>query len=135
MLTMYDHTEFFVEAIQAGASGYLLKKNNPSELVKAIRIVAGGEAYFSPKLTHELIKHQRNFSTQQQDTGYVSLSEREREVLLGVAQGLSNRELAGRMSISTSTVQSHRSNILEKLNLRNTVDLVRYAVRIGLIEP
>lgn len=135
MLTMYDNVEFFFEAIRAGAAGYILKSDNTDELVNALRLVARGEAYLPPKLARELVERQRNMPLQTQAGGYSRLSEREREVFLGIAQGLSNRELADRLFISPSTVQTHRSHILEKLGLSSTVDLVRYAVRIGLIEP
>lgn len=135
ILTIYDNTEFFFEAIQAGASGYILKSGKADDLVNALRIVAGGDAFIPPQLTQELVKRQRSISVQEQDSGYNSLSEREREVLLGIAQGSSNRELAAQLFISPSTLQTHRTHILEKLNLSSTVDLVRYAIRIGLIEP
>lgn len=135
MLTMYDNVEIFFEAIRAGAAGYILKSDNTDELVKALRLVAGGEAYLPPKLARELVERQRSTSEPEQDTGYNSLSEREREVLVGIAQGLSTRDLADYLSISTSTLQTHRTHILEKLGLSSTADLVRYAVRTGLIDP
>lgn len=135
ILTIYDNTEFFFEAIQAGAAGYILKSGKADDLIDALRIVARGEAYIPPRLAQELVKHQRSITVPEKDSGYSSLSEREREVLAGIAQGLSNRELAERLFISPSTLQTHRTHILEKLGLNGTVDLVRYAVRIGLIEP
>lgn len=133
ILTMHESDEYFFRALQAGASGYVLKKAATQDLIAAARAVAHGEAFLYPSVAKKLIgDYVRRVQPGAEASGYASLSDREREVLLLLAQGLSNPEIAERLAISQSTFQTHRAHILEKLSLRTTRDLVKYAVQHGL---
>ncbi|MEJ2600315.1 MAG: response regulator transcription factor [Anaerolineales bacterium] len=134
ILTMHESDEYFFRALQAGASGYVLKKAATQDLIAAARAVARGEAFLYPSVAKKLIgDYVRRVQPGTEEGGYTSLSDREREVLMLLAQGLSNREIAERLVISQSTLQTHRSHILEKLGLRTTADLIKYAVKHGLV--
>jgi two-component system response regulator NreC len=134
ILTMHESVEYFFRALQAGASGYVLKKAATQDLIAAARAVARGEAFLYPSVAKKLIgDYVRRIQPGTEESGYTSLSDREREVLLLLAQGLSNREIADRLAITQSTLQTHRSHILEKLGLRTTADLIKYAVQHGLV--
>ncbi|MGE5264437.1 MAG: response regulator [Acidobacteriota bacterium] len=134
ILTMHESDEYFFRALQAGASGYVLKKAATQDLIAAARAVARGEAFLYPSVAKKLIgDYVRRLQPGAEESGYTSLSDREREVLLLLAQGLSNREIADRLAITQSTLQTHRSHILEKLGLRTTADLIKYAVQHGLV--
>jgi len=137
ILTMHESDTYFFRAIEAGASGYLLKKAASEDLINAVRAVAQGEAFFYPPLARRLLegylKHGKA-SVPAGPTAYKELSEREREVMLLLVHGLTNQEISEKLVVSSSTVQTHRSHILQKLGLETTVDLVRYAIRHGLIE-
>ena len=129
-LSMHEGEEYLKEALRAGAAGYVLKRAAATDLVAAIRAVQRGDAYLDPALT-------RTFDDlRDRDAGRLAdLTERELEVLKLVAEGLTNRQIAARLVISVKTVQSHRTNIMEKLDLHDRTDLVKYAIRRGLIEP
>lgn len=129
-LSMHEGEEYLKEALRAGAAGYVLKRAAATELVAAIRAVQRGDAYLDPALTRTLD------DLRDGDTGRLAdLTERELEVLKLVAEGLTNRQIAAQLVISVKTVQSHRTNIMEKLDLHDRTDLVKYAIRRGLIEP
>jgi two-component system, NarL family, response regulator NreC len=134
-LTMHEGEEYFFEMLNAGASGYLPKKAAPTELVSAIRVVHAGGVYLYPSLAKTLVqdylKHAENGD---EKSAYDGLTERERQVLKLIADGLSNQEAADRLVISVKTVERHRANILAKLNLHSRTELVKYAIRKGLIE-
>lgn len=138
ILTMHESDAYFFRAVEAGAAGYLLKKAASEDLIKAVHAVAQGEAYFYPSLARKLLEgylsHGSSASPADRSE-YGELSEREREIMFLLVRGLSNQEIAEKLFISPSTVQSHRSHILQKLGLETTIDLVRYAIRNGLIEP
>ncbi len=137
ILTMHESDAYFFQAVEAGAAGYLLKKAASEDLINAVRAVARGEAYFYPTLARKLLEgylHRGRATAQVGPAEYAELSEREREVMFLLVRGLSNQEIADRLVVSASTVQTHRSHILQKLGLESTVDLVRYAIRHGLIE-
>ncbi len=137
ILTMHESDAYFFQAVEAGAAGYLLKKAASEDLINAVRAVARGEAYFYPSLARKLLEgylHRGRSTAQAGPAEYAELSEREREVMFLLVRGLSNQEIADRLVVSVSTVQTHRSHILQKLGLESTVDLVRYAIRHGLIE-
>ncbi len=134
ILTMHESDEYFFRALQAGASGYVLKKAATQDLIDAARAVARGEAFLYPSVAKKLIgDYVRRVQHGTEAVGYTSLSDREREVLMLLAQGLSNREIADRLAITQSTLQTHRSHILDKLGLRTTADLIKYAVQHGLV--
>ena len=129
-LSMHDGEEYFKEALRAGAAGYVLKRAAATELVAAIRAVQKGESYLDPAVTRTL-----NDLGEGDSAHLVDLTERELEVLKLVAEGLTNRQIAAQLIISVKTVQSHRTNIMEKLDLHDRTDLVKYAIRRGLIQP
>lgn len=134
-LTMHEGEEYFFEMLNAGASGYLPKKAAPTELVSAIRVVHAGGVYLYPSLAKTLVqdflKHSESGDLK---TAFDGLTEREREVLKLIADGRTNQEVADRLVISVKTVERHRANILAKLNLHSRTELVKYAIRKGLIE-
>jgi DNA-binding NarL/FixJ family response regulator len=133
ILSMYDNEQFFFDALEAGASGYVLKTAAHSDLVEACRATLRGEAFLYPRAVTALI---RSYLERAHDRpGRDPLSPREAEVVKLIAEGLSTREIADTLSISEHTVQRHRANVLEKLGLRDRVGLTRYAMRRGLIEP
>lgn len=134
ILTMHESDEYFFRALEAGASGYVLKKAATQDLIAAARAVARGEAFLYPSVAKKLIgDYVRRVQTGAESSGYAALSEREREILLLIAQGLSNHQIAERLAVASSTVQTHRGHILEKLGLQTTADLVKFAVQQGLI--
>ena len=135
ILTMHESDEYFFRALQAGAAGYVLKKAATQDLLAAVRAVARGEAFLYPSVAKKLIGDYLNrVQTDATPSDYARLSDREREVLILIAEGVSNQQIAERLVISVSTVQTHRAHILEKLGLQTTADIVKYAVQHGLIE-
>jgi two-component system response regulator NreC len=137
ILTMHESDSYFFRAVEAGASGYLLKRAASEDLINAVRAVAHGEAFFYPSLARKLLDGYLQHGQARPPAGpteYEELSEREREVMFLLVRGLTNQEIAEKLVVSGSTVQTHRSHILQKLGLETTVDLVRYAIRHGLIE-
>lgn len=134
ILTMHESDEYFFRALEAGASGYVLKKAATQDLIAAARAVARGEAFLYPSVAKKLIgDYVRRAESDTEQSGYATLSEREREVLLLLAEGVSNQEIADRLAITPSTLQTHRAHVLEKLGLRTTADLIKYAVQHGLV--
>lgn len=135
-LTMHESDEYFFEMLNAGASGYVPKKAAPTELVNALRVVYGGGVYLYPSLAKTLVKDYLTRAEQGDDNAaaFDGLTEREREVLTLIADGLSNQEVADKLVISVKTVERHRANILAKLGLHSRTELVKYAIRKGLIQ-
>ena len=133
-LTMYEDEQYFFEMLRAGASGYVPKRAAPDELVSAIRAVGRGEVYLYPSLAGRLVQdYLRRGPAGEGEPPSDELTPREHEVLTLIAEGFSNNEIADRLVISAKTVDRHRENIMRKLNLHNRVDLVKYALRKGLI--
>jgi DNA-binding NarL/FixJ family response regulator len=132
ILSMHDNEQFFFEALQAGAAGYVLKSSAHEDLVAACRAAMRGEPFLYPGAVAALI---RAYVSQKQGAQDDPLSPRESEVVKLVAEGLSGREIAGVLGISEKTVERHRANVVEKLGLRDRVAITRYAIRRGLIEP
>jgi two-component system, NarL family, response regulator NreC len=133
MFSMHSADGYVTEALKAGASGYVLKDSGPSELAKAINQVVSGKRYISPKLSKHLIAA---FNQNADDTvmdPYDSLTNREREVLQMAAESLTNVEIADKLSISSRTVEVHRSRLMKKLNLKNQSELIRYALGRGIL--
>jgi DNA-binding NarL/FixJ family response regulator len=126
LLTMHDEPALALEAEQAGVHGYVLKDNTFEELSKAIKTVASGRRYMSPSVSEKLHAFRLN-------SGGVTLSPREREVLKLIASGLSNKMIARRLDISPKTVETHRGRLMNKLNLHSVAELVRYAVQTGFL--
>jgi DNA-binding NarL/FixJ family response regulator len=144
ILTTFDLDEYAFSALRAGASGFLLKDVPPDELTRAIRTVARGDAVVSPRVTKRLLQeyaHQLpDLSNGDQEEGSVpavleGLTARELEVLVSVAEGLSNIEIAQRLFVSEATVKSHVGRVLAKLGLRNRVQAVVLAYQTGLVRP
>ncbi|HEX6686315.1 MAG TPA: response regulator transcription factor [Candidatus Limnocylindrales bacterium] len=140
MLTTFDLDEYVYDALSAGASGFLLKDVSAEELAAAVRVVAAGEALLAPVITKRLIaevvrlRHRTPVPTTTAD-GISNLTARESEVLLLVAEGISNGEIAERLKISEETVKTHVSRVLIKLDLRDRTQAVVYAYETGLITP
>lgn len=132
ILSMHEGEDYLREALRAGAAGYVLKRAAAKELVGAIQAVQRGESYLDPALTRTLISDYVR-KVDRTDLPADALTERELEVLKLVAEGLTNRQIAAKLNISIKTVQSHRANLMDKLDLHDRTELVRYAIRRGLI--
>jgi two-component system response regulator NreC len=133
-LTMHEDDQYFFEMLQAGASGYLPKRAAPDELVRAIRTVSRGEVFLYPSLATRLVQSYLKGDGGGDAVALVSdLTPREQEVLVLIAEGLTNPEIADKLVISVKTVDRHRENIMRKLNLHSRIELVKYALRHGLI--
>jgi len=134
ILSMHSDQAYVTQAVQAGARGYLLKESAGSELIAAIAAVVAGKSFFSPAVAQVVFDDYVRSLTQRGITDrYDALSEREREVLQLVAEGKSSKEIADVLSISPATVETHRAHLLQKLGLRNTAEVVRYAARRGIV--
>ena len=135
VVTTFDGDEYVVEALRAGASGFLLKDATPAELINAVKVVAGGDALLTPAATLRLIDRFVRVAptrAERQPVALARLTQREAEVLVAVADGLSNPEIADRLSVSYSTVKTHVSHLLTKLDARDRAQLVMLAHRSGL---
>jgi DNA-binding NarL/FixJ family response regulator len=137
ILTTYDTDEYVFEALEAGASGFLLKDCGPAELLHAVRVVAAGEALLAPRITRRLIAQFTAARTAQQaaDERLAVLTQREREVLALVGQGLSNEEIAAELTLSPATARTHVSRAMVKLGARDRAQLVVVAYQTGLVRP
>ncbi|GAB2851424.1 response regulator [Lentzea nigeriaca] len=134
VLTTFDLDEYVFGALRAGASGFLLKDTPPAELLAAIRVVAAGESLLSPSVTRRLISEFVRRPSSPAVTGLDRLTEREKEVLLLIARGLSNAEIMARLHVSTGTVKTHIGNLLAKLHARDRAQLVIAAYESGLVD-
>jgi DNA-binding NarL/FixJ family response regulator len=137
ILSMYTDEEFILNAIQAGAKGYLPKNTGRRELVQAVQNLARGEEYFSEAISRILLKSLvRKTRTDQEQAGktVVNLTKRELEILRLFAAGQSNQDIAEKLFISVRTVESHKTHIMQKLDLKSTVDLIKFAIREGITE-
>ena len=135
-LTMHEDDQYFFEMLAAGASGYVPKRAAPNDLVSAIHAVKNGGVFLFPSVARLLVK---DYLQRVEDEGgagrpFDTLTDREREVLVCIAQGETNQQIADRLSISIKTVNRHRENIMGKLNLHSRVELVHYAIEKGLID-
>lgn len=133
ILTVHEDDSLLREAVQSGAAGYILKRAVESELINAIQAVSRGELYIHPAMTRALLKESTATSPIER-TQVETLTHREYEVLRLIAQGNSNRQIAALLTISVRTVESHRANLMEKLNLTCRADLVRYAAQHGMLD-
>ncbi len=133
MLSMYDNDQFLFEALRAGASGYVLKSGADQDIVAACRIAVSGGCFLYPSAITTLV---REFLANADANGPADvLTPREQEIVKLIAEGATSRQIATTLAISVKTVDRHRTNILDKLGLHDRVDLTRYAIRRGLIEP
>ncbi|MEE8346449.1 MAG: response regulator transcription factor [Dehalococcoidia bacterium] len=134
-LTVHDSDEYFFQMLDAGAAGYVLKGADASLLLEAIRTAHQGEVFLHPPLTTKLVRdYLRRAKSGEARALYDDLTEREREVLRHIAEGHTNREIADLLCISLSTVQTHRTHVMEKLKLRKRSELIDYALRQGLLD-
>jgi two-component system response regulator NreC len=134
MLSMYSDEEYLVRTLTAGARGYLLKDSAETDLVQAVHSVSNGKPFFSPAITKTLLEdYVRRLQQRGLTDSYDLLSDREKEVLQLLAEGKTNKEAATVLNLSTYTVETHRTHIMQKLNLHNTAEIVLYAVRKKII--
>ncbi|HYU42459.1 MAG TPA: response regulator transcription factor [Vicinamibacteria bacterium] len=134
ILSMYADESYVVRALSAGARAYLLKEATEEDLLPAVRAVAAGRSFFSPAVTRLLLEdYVRQLKQRGLEDSYHLLTDREKEVLQRLAEGRSNKEVASDLGVSLSTVETHRANLMQKLSLRNTAEIVLYAVRKGVI--
>jgi two-component system response regulator NreC len=134
-LTIHEDEAYFFEMLNAGASGYVPKRASPDDLLAAIRVAAAGNVFLHPIVAGALVQdYLRRVRSGAEHESYDGLTRRQREVLTLIAEGISNQDIADRLNISVRTVERHRENIMERLNLHSRTDLVKYALRKGLIQ-
>lgn len=134
VVSMHAQEAYIVQALQAGARGYLLKDSAAKDLIRGIAVVAGGKSFFSPTVAKVMLDdYVRRLSEQGIVDRYDALSEREHEILQLVAEGRSSKDIADLLSVSPTTVETHRAHIMQKLDLHSTAEVVLYAVRRGVI--
>lgn len=136
ILTMHDREDYLFQALRVGAAGYILKGADVQDLLSAIRSVHAGGMYLYPTITKKLLSdYLRRVEQGEDPSSFQGLTEREREVLRLIAQGKTTAEIAQALFLSPHTVQSHRDHIMEKLNLHRKAELIKYAIRRGLVDP
>jgi DNA-binding NarL/FixJ family response regulator len=134
ILSMHADESYIIRALAAGARAYLLKDATDEDLLPAVRAVAAGKPFFSPAVAAVLVEdYVRTLQKRGLSDSYSLLTERERDVLQLLAEGRSNKEVAALLELGLSTIETHRANLMQKLNLHNTAEIVLYAVRKGLI--
>jgi two-component system response regulator NreC len=134
ILSMHSDESYVLRSLKAGAKGYLLKDSAESDLIRAVHAVAGGKSFFSPAVSKVLLDdYVRKLQRSGAEDAYDLLTPREREILQLIVEGKSNKDVANLLNLSVYTVETHRSNIMEKLNLRGIPELILYAVRKGII--
>ena len=134
ILSMHSDESYITRALAAGARAYLLKDATDEDLLPAVRAVAAGKPFFSPAVTAVLVEdYMRQLRARGLTDSYLLLTDREKEVLQLLAEGRSNKEVATLLDLGLSTVETHRANLMQKLNLHNTAEIVLYAVRKGII--
>ena len=134
ILSMYADEEFLVRALTAGVKGYLLKDAVQADLIPAVRAVATGRSFFSPAIARTLAEdYVRQLQSKGMEDSYELLTDREREILQLLAEGKSNKEVATVLNLSPYTVETHRTHLMQKLNLHNTAEIVLYAVRKKIV--
>jgi DNA-binding NarL/FixJ family response regulator len=135
ILSMYSDENYVVQVLRAGARGYLLKDTAEEDLITAVRAVAKGQPFFSPKIAKLLMGDNiQRLRTEGMSDSYDLLTPREREVLQLIAEGKSNKEAAAALFVSPTTIETHRARIMDKLDLHSTADIVLYAVRKGIVQ-
>src|SRR5205823_5143825 len=133
ILTMHENPQYLAQIVEAGAIGCVLKRSAGTELVTAVKAAARGESYFSPTMATMLLDSFRmQLASEASDE---MLTEREREVLQLVAEGKTNQEIAEQLVVSIKTVQTHRAHVMEKLDAHDRTELVKHAIRLGMIVP
>jgi DNA-binding NarL/FixJ family response regulator len=134
ILSMHADESYVLRALKSGARGYLLKDSPEEDLINAIRAVHKGKAFFSPEISRMLADdYMRQMRQRGVEDSYELLTRREREILQMLGEGNSNKEVATKLNLSLHTVETHRGNVLEKLNLHSTAEMILYAVRKGIV--
>lgn len=134
MLSVHSDESYLLRALSAGAKGYLLKDSAEEDLVRAVQVAAQGKPFFSPVISEKLLEDYMRYLQQRGlKDSYDLLTDREKEILQLLAEGKSNKEVAALLNLSPYTVETHRTHIMQKLNLHNTAEIVLYAVRKGII--
>jgi DNA-binding NarL/FixJ family response regulator len=133
VLSMHNDEEYINQAVEAGADGYLLKDSEKDELIKAIEKIRNGEKYFSYNVSNIIISNMLNVEKKKNHASNYQLSEREKEVLKLIVEGLSNKLIASKLFVSTRTVDAHRYNIMQKMQVKNTAEMVRTAIQENLV--
>ena len=137
IVTMHSKVDYIVKAFQAGATGYVVKESASERLIQGIETVLKGEYFMDSSVSHKVIEKLMEFPEKEAkitDSTYETLTSREQEIMVLLAQGHTNKQIAEKLFISPKTVENHRSNILRKLDLHSTLELVRYAARLGIID-
>jgi len=137
MVSMHSKIDYIVESMQAGAVGYMVKESAPDKLLQGLEAITQNEYYLDSSLSHEVVRKLIEFPRKEakvSDASYRTLTPREQEILRLLAEGLPPKEIADKLFISPKTVENHRTNIMNKLDLHSAHDLVRYAARLGLID-
>jgi two-component system response regulator NreC len=136
ILTMHENEEYVYQILKSGAAGYVLKSAGKDELIAAIRAAAKGEKFFSPRISQVMAEgyvRRVDQAAAEMELGDVPLTRREREVLVLVVDGMTNQQIADQLFISPRTVDTHRTNIMQKLNIHDLANLVRYAIEHGIV--
>ena len=133
VLSMHESRTYVEEVLRAGASGYIVKNSASSDLLQAIDAVRAGASYLSPAITQQVVDAIAR-PGDSSPSGVAMLTDREREVLQLIAEGLSSKEIANMLGVSLKTIDSHRSNLMEKLDIHKVSGLVRFAIRVGLVQ-
>jgi DNA-binding NarL/FixJ family response regulator len=137
IITMHSKVDYIVKAFQAGAKGYVVKESTSKRLLQGMDAVLKGEYFMDSSVSHMVVEKLMQFPKKEAkitDATYETLTPREQEIMALLAQGLSAKQIAEKLFISPKTVENHRSNILRKLNMHSTLELVRYAARLGIID-
>jgi DNA-binding NarL/FixJ family response regulator len=137
IISMHSKIDYITEAFQAGAKGYVVKESASDKLLQGLDAVARGDYFLDTSLSLSVVKRLVEFpekEAQIKDGSYGSLTPREQQIMRMLAEGLATKEVASKLCISPKTVENHRANIMEKLNLHSTIELIRYAAKLGLID-
>ncbi len=137
IITMHSKVDYIVKAFRAGATGYVVKESASERLLQGMDTVLKGEYFMDSSVSHKVVKKLMQFpekGAKITDASYDTLTPREQEIMVLLAEGLSSKEIAEKLFISPKTVDNHRTNILRKLNLHSTIELIRYAAKVGIID-
>jgi len=137
IVSMHSKIDYIAEAFQAGATGYVVKESAAKRLLQGLESVANGDYFLDSSVSHAVVENLMKFPLKEAkitDPDYATLTPREQEVMRLLAEGLSSKEVAEKLFISPKTVENHRANIMNKLNLHSTIELIRYAAKLGLID-